>query len=182
MAGGRSRRMGRDKALLPWEGATLLDHSVRRLRRVCDRVFILCGPDKRYDLRGLPVIVDAARDAGPLAGLVAGLRALGDEPGLFLAVDLPHVPVPLLAALLERATGYDAVVPISEAGPEPLCAVYTRACLDPASRHLGAGDLKMTRFWPLVRVREIPASELRTFGEPGVLFRNLNEPSDLDAG
>jgi molybdopterin-guanine dinucleotide biosynthesis protein A len=174
--------MGRDKALLPWAGATLLDHALRRLRRVCDRVFILCGPDRRYEQRGLPVIVDAVRDAGPLAGVAAGLAALGDEPGLFLAVDLPHVPVPLLAALLERAAGHDAVVPVSEAGPEPLCAVYTRACLEPAARRLASADLKMTSFWPDVRVLEVPAPELRLFGETHALFRNLNEPSDFDAG
>jgi molybdopterin-guanine dinucleotide biosynthesis protein A len=181
MAGGRSRRMGRDKALLPWRGATLLDHALHRLRQVCGRVFILCGPDRRYEQRGLPVIVDAVADAGPLSGLAAGLGALGDEPGLFLAVDLPHVPVPLLGSLLEWSAGYDAVVPVSAAGPEPLCAVYTRTCLEPAARRLAAGDLKMTSFWPDVRVLEIAAPELRPFGETHAVFRNLNEPSDFDA-
>jgi len=179
VAGGRSRRMGRDKALLPWHGKTLLDHAVERLAGLCGRIFVLCGREPRYQDRGRPVIVDPVRDAGPLAGIVAGLRVLEDEPGLFLAVDLPQVPAALLGHLLDRAEGWDAVVPVSPGGPEPLCAVYTRACLQPAEHRLAAGELKMTSFWGDVRVREVGLDELRRFGEPSLIFRNINSPRDL---
>ena len=179
MAGGRSRRMGRDKALVPWGGATLLDHALHRLRRVCGRAFILCGPDRRYEQRGIPVLVDETPDAGPLAGLVAGLAQLADEPGLFLAVDLPEVPVALLADLLDRAEGTDAVVPLSDRGPEPLCAVYRKTCLAPARRRLAAADYKMTSFWPDVRVAQVSPGDLRRFGTPDTLFRNVNTLNDL---
>jgi molybdenum cofactor guanylyltransferase len=181
MAGGKSRRMGRDKALLRWQGATLLDGALERLRGVCGRVFILCGPDRRYEDHGVGVLVDGTRDAGPLAGLVAGLERLDDEPGVFLAVDLPHVPGALLEDLIARAAANDAVVPVSEQGPEPLCAVYRRACLEPASRRLAAGELKMTSFWPDVRLALVGSADLRRFGDPATLFRNLNAPSDLQA-
>ena len=173
--------MGRDKALLPWQGTTLLDHALGRLGQVCGRVFILCGPDRRYDDHGVPVLLDRTRDSGPLAGLVAGLDLLGPEPGLFLAVDLPHVPVPLLAGLLERLAGADAVVPVSPGGPEPLCAVYSRGCLGAAERRLSAGELKMTSFWTDVRVRQVGAAELLAFGDPGLVFRNFNTPNDIGA-
>jgi molybdopterin-guanine dinucleotide biosynthesis protein A len=171
--------MGRDKALLPWGTGDLLGHAIGRLRGVTADVRILCGPERRYEDRGLPVAIDAVAGAGPLAGVLAGLGAAPGRPGLFLAVDLPHVPVGLLAHLLERAGSGDAVVPVSLPGPEPLCAVYGPGCLEPIRRRVAAGDFKMTAFWPDVRVLEVGPAELARFGDPGEMFRNLNAPEDL---
>jgi molybdopterin-guanine dinucleotide biosynthesis protein A len=179
VAGGRSLRMGRDKALLPWGGTDLLGHAVARLRAVTGDVRILCGPEKRYLDRGLPVEVDPVREAGPLAGVLAGLLAVPGRPGLFLAVDLPRVPVALLARLVGGARAVDAIVPVSPRGPEPLCAAYGPGCLEPIRRRLSAGDYRMTAFWPDVRVREVGVAELAAFGDPVELFRNLNTPQDL---
>jgi len=171
--------MGRDKALLPWGATDLLDHALARLRAVTDDLRILCGPEGRYLDRGLAVEVDLARDVGPLAGVLTGLAAVPGRPGLFLAVDLPHVPAGLLRRLVERAEDGDAVVPVSPRGPEPLCAVYGPGCLEPVRRHLAAGDFRMTGFWPDVRIVELGAAELADFGDPDHLFRNLNTPADL---
>jgi molybdopterin-guanine dinucleotide biosynthesis protein A len=179
VAGGASRRMGRDKALLPWGGRDLLDHAIARLCAVAGEVRILCGPERRYLERGLPVEPDVAPGAGPLGGVLTGLTAASGRPGLFLAVDLPHVPLPLLARLAERAEGWDAVVPVSPRGPEPLCAVYGPGCRDPIRRRVEAGDLMMTAFWPEVRVLRLDPGELAAFGDPAEMFRNLNAPEDL---
>lgn len=172
--------MGRDKALLPWAGTDLLGHALARLRAVTADVSILCGPVPRYLDRGAPVEVDRVPGGrGPLAGVLTGLLAAPGRPGLFLAVDLPRVPVALLAWLAERAGGGDAVVPVSPRGPEPLCALYGPGCVEPIRRRMAAGDLRMTAFWPDVRVREVGPAELAAFGDPGDLFRNLNVPEDL---
>ena len=179
VAGGQSRRMGRDKALLPWGETDLLGHALARLREVARDVRILCGAETRYLERGVPVETDPVRGAGPLAGVLAGLTAAPGRPGLFLAVDLPQVPVGLLRRLVERAEDGDAVVPVSPRGPEPLCAVYGPGCLEPIRRRIAAGDSKMTAFWPAVRVIELGTAELAAFGDPGDLFRNLNTPADL---
>jgi molybdopterin-guanine dinucleotide biosynthesis protein A len=182
VAGGRSRRMGRDKALLPWGSTDLLGHALERLRAVTSDVRVLCGSEPRYLDRGVPVETDLVPDAGPLGGVVAGLSAAAGRPGLFLAVDLPRVPVSLLARLVGLAEGCDAVVPVTRRGPEPLCAVYGPGCLDPIRRRMTAGDLKMTAFWPDVRVRELRVTGLAAFGDPDDLFRNLNTPADLELG
>jgi len=172
--------MGRDKALLPWEGATLLDHALTRLRGACPAVRILSGAERRYEDRGVPVDADVVPGSGPLGGILTGLLRLGDGPGLFLGVDLPFVPVSLLARLLDLAEGYDAVVPLSPAGPEPLCAVYGSTCLAPVRRCLEAGDLKMTSFWRDVDVRQAGTDELAGFGPLDEVFRNVNTPADYE--
>jgi molybdopterin-guanine dinucleotide biosynthesis protein A len=182
VAGGGSRRMGRDKALLPWGSTDLLGHALERLRGVAGDVRILCGSRPRYLDRGVPVETDLVPDAGPLGGVLAGLAAAAGRSALFLAVDLPGVPTSLLAHLVARAEGCDAVVPVTRRGPEPLCAVYGPGCLDPIRRRMTSGDLKMTAFWPDVRVRELRETELAAFGDPDDLFRNLNTPADLPLG
>ena len=179
VAGGQSRRMGRDKALLPWGAATLLDHALDRLRACCGRVEILCGPVPRYADRGVPVVPDVDPGAGPLGGVMTGLTRAGDGVGLFLAVDLPDVPVALLQHLIAGAAEADAVVPVTARGAEPLCAAYSAACLEPIRKRIAAGELKMTAFWPDVRLREVREGELARFGDPAAMFRNLNAPNDL---
>jgi molybdopterin-guanine dinucleotide biosynthesis protein A len=180
VAGGRSARMGRDKALLPWEGQTLLDHALHRLRAITRDVRILCGPEPRYADHGVPLVPDLPADegGGALAGVHAGLEAQGERLGLFLAVDLPHVTPDLLAALVEAAADADAAVPVTARGPEPLCAAYGPACREPARRLIAAGNPKLTGFWPEVRVRELGSKDLARFGDPGRLFANLNTPDD----
>ena len=172
--------MGRDKALLPWDGGTLLDHALRRLQAVCPSVRILAGPGARYEDRGVPVVVDVVSGAGPLGALHAGLSQPGLDAGLFLGVDLPFVPVALLRQLLDLLEDHDAVVPLSPAGPEPLCAVYRASCLEAISRRLQTGERKATSFWPDVHVREVDAAALTSLGPLDLVFGNLNTPGDYD--
>ena len=178
LAGGRSERMGRDKARLPWGDATLIEHALLRLRAVCADVRVLSGSAVRYAEYGAAVQADVVRDAGPLGGLHAGLLDLGASLGVFLGVDTPLVPAELLRALAAAAAGFDAVVPVVGGRPEPLCAVYRGSCLGPVQRRLEAGERKMTSFWPDVRVRAVAEDELAAFGDPGEMFRNLNTPED----
>lgn len=182
VAGGRSLRMGRDKALLPWGETDLLGHAIARLRAVTADVRVLCGPAPRYLDRGVPIVTDEVEDAGPLAGVVSGLSAAAGHPSLFLAVDLPHVPVSLLARLVELSEGWDAVVPASPGGSEPLCALYGPACLAPMRAAIAAREPRMATPWPGLRIRRPAAEELAPHGDPRVLFRNLNEPGDLESG
>jgi molybdopterin-guanine dinucleotide biosynthesis protein A len=181
LAGGRSARMGRDKALVPWGGTDLLGHALARLRAVTPDVRILCGGERRYVDRGVPVEVDRVPDSGPLGGVLAALEAAAGRAGLFLAVDLPFVPAGLLFRLLELADASDAVVPVSPRGPEPLCAVYRPECLPAVRAGMATGDLRMNGFWPRVRLREVTPAELSAFGDPSLLFLNLNTPEDLRA-
>lgn len=180
VAGGQSLRMGRDKALLPWGETDLLGHALARLQGMTGDVRILCGPKPRYEDRGVPVVIDRLSGKGPVAGLVAALEASDGRPGLLMAVDLPLVPVRLLERLAELGGTWDAVVPLSARGKEPLCAFYAPSCLEPIRRRVAAGDMRMTSFWPDVRVLEVGLSDLVAFGDPDALFRNVNTPAELE--
>ncbi len=180
VAGGRSQRMGRDKALLPWADTDLLGHALARLSRVADEVRILPGPQRRYTDRGVALVLDPAPNQGPLAGLLAALEGASGRAALLLGIDLPLVPFRMLERLVALAGRGDAVVPVSPRGPEPLCAVYGAACLEPVRRRVAAGDLKMTAFWPDVRVRKVGPEELEVFGDPAELFLNVNALEDYE--
>jgi molybdopterin-guanine dinucleotide biosynthesis protein A len=118
---------------------------------------------------------------GPLGGLLAALTC-APEGALLLGVDLPLIPVALLRHLAELGAedAVDAVVPVSRRGPEPLCAVYRAGCLEPVRRQAAAGQLKMTGFWPQIRVREVSPDELAAFGDLDELFLNVNTPDEYE--
>jgi molybdopterin-guanine dinucleotide biosynthesis protein A len=181
VAGGESRRMGEDKALLPWGAGTLLDHTLARLGECCPDVRILCGREIRYADRGIPVVPDLVAAAGPLGGVLSGLAAQRGEVGLFLAVDLPSVSVELLRHLLARAEGHQAVVPRSPRGLEPLCAVYRRSCRAAIQRRIERGDLAIRGLVGDVDAVEIAPAELARFGDPEEMFRNLNTREEYEA-
>jgi molybdopterin-guanine dinucleotide biosynthesis protein A len=167
--------MGRDKALLPYRGTTFLAHAVARLRTACDEVYVLSGARARYEGEGVPVLTD--RGVGPLGAILAGLERA--PAGLFLAVDIPLVPEGLLALLTRRLPGYDAVVPLSPGGPEPLCAAYGPACREAILARIERGERKAAAFFEDVRVLYLEPGELAPFGDPGEIFRNVNRPEEL---
>lgn len=175
LAGGRSARLGQDKALLPWEMhdgrvVTLLDHAVARLRRVCNIVKVCASRDDlpHYE----PLVRDAAGGAGPLGGIVAALEQSQSEWNLFLAVDLPFVPVELLQALagsvqLPQTAQRRQAKPASSAGflclmpyvadrPQPLCAVYHRSLAKGLRHALESGSYKIMQALGQAIAQQIP--------------------------
>lgn len=148
VAGGRSSRMGRDKALLPYGESTLLDHAIAQTRRVTDDVAILAGPVRRYEGFGLAVVEDVVCGVGPLGGLYSALLSAsvdGRERIFWLAVDLPHVSADLLSGLMNGLDRADVVMARTERGLEPLCAAFrTEPTLARVRRSLLQGELKLT--------------------------------------
>jgi len=180
LAGGASRRFGRDKALVPWGQGTLLAHALARLMAVCERVEVLCGSDPRYEGCGARTRTDVVAGAGPLGGLLTGVEAAAGAPALFLPVDMPLLPVGLMGALVERLPGHDAVVPVTARGPEPVCGLYAHSCAAAMREAIGQGRLHATAFWDKVRVRTFGLDETQRWGDALALFANVNTPADLE--
>ena len=170
--------MGRDKALLPWGETDLLGHTLARLRALTDDVQILSGDEARYADRDVPVHPDRARRRRPARRRAHRPGTSGRGPGC-------SSPSTSRSSRPRSSSGSPSwprasmrSFPSSARGPEPLCALYGPGCLEPVRRRIAARDLKMTAFWPDVRVREVSPGELAVFGDPDVLFLNVNAPGD----
>ncbi len=171
LTGGHSRRLGRDKALLPWpaedSATTLLDHVHTVLRSVCATVLVIGRP--RPGLRTYTVIPDAYPGGASLAGLATGLRQAATPWVLALACDLPFLQEPVLRLLYAHAHEADAVAPHVREEPETLCTLYHTHCLAVAEDMLVTGEYTVT----------VPAAALRRADPALRAFFNLNTPADL---
>lgn len=180
LAGGRSSRMGRNKALLTLGGEPLIQRLARRFSAWFPQVVIVTNSPEEYAFLGVPMVSDRVPGLGPLAGLEAGLRASRYQYAFFCAVDMPFINEALVRFMVQSAPGYDIVVPVVGGEYEPMHAVYGRGCLPSISRNLEARRLRLISVFDDVRVREIAGPELARFGDPQRLFFNCNTPEELD--
>lgn len=179
LCGGLSRRMGTDKAKLRFDGVMLVERVVARLRGVCEPVVIAPGGRDIW-VAGCAAVDDATRDAGPLAGLLAALRASPHQLLAVVAVDMPWVDPALIALLAARCSGLDAILPVSAHGPEPLHAVYARSAIGSFEAAIGSEDRSLHGALRHLRVGQIGEAEWRAAGIGPGFARNLNTPEDLE--
>lgn len=180
LAGGRSSRMGRDKAglILP-DGRTLLQRQAEVLREAgATTVLVSIRAGRETGLAGVQLVPDLMADAGPLAGIAAGLRAAPAGLVLVLAVDMPLVQAGHLRELVELATAERGVVPVQAGQCEPLAAVYP-AILAASAEAALAGGRRSVQQWAR---EEVAQGRLRLWETPaewaGVL-RSWNTPADV---
>lgn len=183
LAGGAASRYGgRPKGLERVGGKRILDRLVEDLRTVigASPLLVANADDADTWAPGLSVIKDPRPDCGSLGGLYAAVTA-GDGPVLVVAWDMPFVSHELLSALRDGAADYDVYLPESggRRGIEPLCGVYGPACAAPITRNLDDEDYRAIGFHDAVRVGRLPLDAVRRFGDPDVLFYNVNTPDDL---
>ena len=179
LIGGKSRRMGVNKAFLNIGQVRLIEKIVAQLKRFFPEVLLAGNEPESYCSLGLPVVPDAYPGCGPLAGIHAALAAAA-HPYLFItACDMPFLDLDLAALLLKNAPGYDVVVPRLGAYLEPLCAVYGKGCLPAIEAGLKEGRCKVTAFFAEVSVRYLDREELSRFDLKKIFF-NLNSPDDLE--
>ena len=183
LIGGASRRMGRDKALLPVEGQPLAERVARTLERVVSRV-VLVGRDREDDrFPDRTILADRFPGQGPLAGLHAALLDAAGEPVFLAACDLPGLTPRLIRWVIgDGPVARDAPqarVPVAEGRLQPLCALYGPACLGPAEEALEAGRLSMHRFLEDLDVITKPLTPDLPFYDPDLLV-NWNEPDDVE--
>jgi molybdopterin-guanine dinucleotide biosynthesis protein A len=181
LAGGKSTRMGADKAFVILDGRTLLARALGLARTVTPDVRIVGDPAKFAAFA--PVVEDVFRDCGPLAGIHAGLRASQTELNLVLAVDVPFVSFALLQLLIVRARNSAATVtvPRTNEGWQPLCAIYRPEFVDAAEKALRTGRYKIDALFDAVRTLAIEEEELAAAGFSASMFRNLNTREELEA-
>lgn len=179
LSGGQSQRMGRDKATLLYEGVPLLDRVVGILGAVTPGVIVVTASEECYAPLGAYVVYDEYPGAGPLGGLVTGLKAAGRGAHIVVACDMPLLQPELLRLLLERLGSADAAVPRIAGQPEPLCAVYSATSVPALEAAVAEGELAVHKALDRIRVRYVEEEELRSVDPELISFTNLNQPEDL---
>ena len=180
LAGGLSRRMGRDKAGLPAGDGTLIQHLARRLAPVVDET-IVAGGSGRHDLPGVTTVDDRYPGLGPLAGIHAGLLVARSPLVWVVGCDLPDVDPGLAALLCGLAGDVDAVVPRIDSEPQGVCAVYDRALAPRIEGLLAAGERRVKMLLGASNVRYVTPGELRAVDPELRSFRNINTPAEYRA-
>jgi molybdopterin-guanine dinucleotide biosynthesis protein A len=173
LVGGKSSRMGRDKALLPYRGSTLAKYIADAARAAAGSA-TLVGEPARFAHLGFRVIPDSVAGAGPLGGIHAALRDTTADWNLILACDMPEVSMDFLSLLITRAEASeaDAFIPAGPSGrPEPLCAVYHRRALPAFEAALARGVRKV-----MEAVECLPAVSREVIQVS--CFQNVNTPEE----
>ena len=171
-AGGKSSRMGKDKALLPFAGySTLSEFQYNKLSSLFDTVYISSKEDK-FDFEAT-VITDLYEENSPLVGIISVFEALEADEVFILSVDAPFVNEEVIEKLLNHNKEFDAVIAKSTSGTQPLCGVYRRSILPLAQKHLKEGDHRLNNL-----LREAD-TQFVSFKDD-TPFINLNHPHEYE--
>jgi len=180
LAGGKSTRMGMDKAFLSLNGSTLIERTKAVLGQVCEKVFIL-GPQRVYGRFG-ECCEDIYRDCGPLGGIHAALLKSNTPYSLVTAVDTPFISAEFFSYMIERALNSSAMVTVPRIGGvvQPACVVFSREFRPLAEAALKAGKYKVEPVFPAEKTLLLTEKDLNQFAQAGEMFENLNTPEDFE--
>lgn len=181
-AGGQSKRMGSDKALLPFINQTLIEYVIERVRPIADELLITSNNLEAYISFGVPIYQDILPERGALGGLFTALSVAAHPYVGVIACDMPFVCPDLLLAeynlLVDQQ--FDAVIPKTQQGTEPFHAVYrSNICLPAIREAIKAGELRMDAWFSKVHVRYLSSVEIETYDPSKLAFWNINTPEDL---
>jgi molybdopterin-guanine dinucleotide biosynthesis protein A len=168
LAGGHSRRMRREKALLTVCGRTLIESLIDQLRPVFPNILVSAGEREKFAFLGLPVVVDEAPGQGPLPAILTALRASPCQTNFIVACDIPVVRLPFVREILALAHDSEIVVPRHGDGKfEPLFAAYDRGIAPVIARQIAAGNLRISSLFETCRTAFVAM-------DGQAWFRNLN--------
>lgn len=181
-AGGESRRMGQDKALLPFLGEPLIQRVLRRIRPIADEVIVVARQPESLAFLGVPVVTDLLPGVGALGGLHTALAVASHPLVGVVACDMPFVSAEMLdfARRTLQDSDADAVLPLTDQGWEPLHAVYRReTCLPLVERAIQRGERRVISWYSEARILALSEEAVRFYDASRRAFMNVNTPEDL---
>jgi molybdopterin-guanine dinucleotide biosynthesis protein A len=178
LAGGKSSRMGRNKALLEINGERMIETAYRLIAEIFTEVLLVTNTPEIYDFIHCRKIADIYPAMGPLAGIHAALSHCSAERAFVTACDMPDLNPALIRELCSISGAADVVVPESPGGLEPLHAVYSKSCLPKMDEMLRDGKSRILSFLDLVQVRLVPRDKVAFLDSAYASFRNINTPED----
>jgi len=183
LAGGRSSRLGREKAWLKLGGSTLLKQVVSKLALLDKRIVMVISQrqqDASFDLEAdIERVIDIYPDKGSLGGIYTGLVASKTRHSLVVGCDMPFLNLGLLRYMMRLAPSFDVVIPRIGGDVEPLHAIYSQDCVAPIETLIEQDQLRIVDFFPQVKVRYMEEDELDRFDPEHLSFFNINTKADL---
>jgi molybdopterin-guanine dinucleotide biosynthesis protein A len=174
LAGGQSRRMQREKSLLPLDGRAMIESIIAQIAPHFAAIIISAAAKNKFAYLGLPTVEDERPGEGPLLAILSALRFSPHAVNFILACDIPFIHVPFMKKLLSLADGHDIVVPRYRDGKyEPLFAVYQRRIIPAVEAQVAGGDRKIASLFTVCRTRTVPMDGQKW-------FRNLNTIKEYD--
>jgi len=181
LVGGKSSRMGRAKALLPFDNEPLIAHVVRRLKSWFPEIIVVAAPDQELPELSAVLVRDEIAYQGPVSGIYHGLKAATRDVCFVTSCDAPFLNFELIDHLLEQISDYDVVVPFWQERFQPLHAIYRTSVVPLLKEQLERGELRPIFLYDKVRTRKIQEAEIRRLDPEGLSFLNMNSPADYDA-
>ena len=179
LSGGKSLRMGKDKAFIKVKGIPIIERITALFQKLFKETIIVTNHREVYLYLKVTLHEDLIPNAGALGGLYTGLFYSTFPYSFVVACDMPYLRTEVIHHLIEKIKGYDVVVPRTEDGLEPLHALYSKRCVEPIRSVLAEKKTRIIDLYPLVRVRVIEAEEILPV-DPGMeSFININTPEEL---
>jgi len=179
LAGGESRRMGQDKALIQVNGIRLIDHVYGRCHDLFPEIIIVTNQPQHFSEYHTKIFMDEIPGAGSLGGLYTGLIKASNDHVFCVACDMPFLKPKLIAYLIEKRFKSDVVIPRTKEGLEPLHAIYSKRCIEPIKKFIERGDFKTSRFLSEVQVTYCGEEEIKRIDPTLISFMNVNTQKDL---
>ncbi len=182
LAGGKNRRLARNKAQEIIDGKSLIEHVTERLKPLTSHILIVTSKEQPGLLVACKaeILVDLYPNKGPLGGIYTGLLAARSSHSLVVACDMPFLNTELLRYMVEFSANFDLVIPRVGNFVEPLHAVYTKSCLAPIEYMIKQGKLSILDLLSLVQARFLEAKEIDSFDPKHLSFFNINAEADLE--
>jgi molybdopterin-guanine dinucleotide biosynthesis protein A len=178
LSGGKSKRMGRPKAFLPFEGSTVIGHIVSEIKDLFSEVFIVANEVESFEDLGVDVVKDILPHRGPLGGILSGLMTSSNHYAFVMACDMPLIDKRLVRELVSRRQDNDVVVLSHPQGIEPLFGVYSKNCIKPLEESLFAGNLSVQDFLSGLKAGVYDWMPERQDADALPPFFNINTPQD----
>jgi molybdopterin-guanine dinucleotide biosynthesis protein A len=179
LAGGKSSRYGKNKALVSINGVPLIKRVLRVMKPLFPSIVIITNTPDEYAFLDLPMFEDRIKGLGPLGGILTGLQVIPENAGFFVACDMPFLNSDLIRYLASVRQDFDVVVPTFSGKFEALHALYTKNCLQEIERLIRDGIYQTIRLFQSVDVRYVAEHEIRRFDPQFKSFSNINKPGEL---
>jgi molybdopterin-guanine dinucleotide biosynthesis protein A len=179
LAGGKSSRMGKDKALIKYGDETFMSNSLKKLNELFDETIVVADNVGKYNIKNVKIINDIYTGKGPMGGIHAALKAAGNDWIFVIPCDMPMWEPHLAEEILKHRLDNDIVVPLFNNRKEPLFALYKKTCIPKIEECLKNNIIKVIELYPLVRTNYFDLGNIYTMEECSKSFLNINTPEDL---